>query len=141
MRNLLLTIVLVLVMAIPAFAQNGPVKIKPLMVCTRAEEGQYKPVFGFGEIIHLMAYFEAKGTGNFKERIEVRNSAGVLFYKLKSPQALLLDSPTFQRWSADTPLEVGLGAGYYTCKFFYIDVATGNTWSHQTKIHVLPPPQ
>jgi hypothetical protein len=35
--------------------------------------------------------------------------------------------------------EVAGVAGYYTLKAIYVDVATGNTWSHQTKIHVSAP--
>ena len=136
MKRLLLAVALVLVMVIPAFGQNGPVRMKPLMIPTFDTSGYPDAWFNVGETIHVRAYFEVKGTGAYTVKIETRNSAGVLIGKIKFYNDV--DSPTFQHWMLIHELgsEVTGVAGYYTLKATYLDVTTGNTWSHQTKIHV-----
>lgn len=140
MKRLLLAVALVLVMAIPAFAQNGPVKIKPLMAYTFNQFGSATAWHIVGQAIHVRANWEAKGTGTYKARMEIRNSNGVLIDKASTiPQAV--DSPTFVRIVGDfSPTKVLDEAKYYTVKIVYVDLATGNTWSHQTKIYVDPLP-
>jgi hypothetical protein len=139
MKRLLLAIGLVLAMAIPAFGQNGPVRIKPLMIPTFDTSGYPDAWFNVGETINVRMYFEVKGTGPFRVKIETRNSAGVLMNMNRFYNDI--DSPTFQHWMLIHELgsEVAGVAGYYTLKATYVDVATGNTWSHQTKIHVSAP--
>jgi len=133
---------LVLLIAIPAFAQNnGPIRIKPLMAYTQDDLGVTTPWFTVGEEINFVMAHEVKGTGSYRYRIEVLDNAGVLIYKIKSG-AIDIDTATFQTENIIYELnEVPWGAGYFTLKAFYVDVKTGNTWSHQTKIHVQDPPE
>jgi hypothetical protein len=140
MKRLLLAIALVLVMAIPVFAQNGPIKIKPLMVFTENASGSITPYFYDGEFIYSRIDYVVKGTGSFRVRFEVRNSAGVLIDKNKSLD-IDVDNPTFapsQSYFQLTPGAIRV-AGYYTLKTFYVDLATRTTWSHQTKFYVSEP--
>jgi hypothetical protein len=137
MKRLLLAMVLVLVIAIPAFAQNGPIRIKPLLAYTSDESNTVKPWFNVGEPINVVTMWEVKGTGSVKYRVEVLNSEGVLIDRIKlGPYAV--NSPTFTSWTSSTALSPGVPyvAGYFTVKTVWVDVATGNTWSPQTKIHV-----
>jgi hypothetical protein len=142
MKKILLAIVLVLAMAIPAFAQNGPVKIKILMVYTETEEGGLRSTtawFNTGDYVFFGIAHEQKGTGSYKLKMEIRNSEGALIYKDTSTDSV--NSPTFealhQSFQMGTPIDV---AGYYTIKVTFTDVKTGNKWSKETKIHVSPPP-
>ena len=139
MKKLLLTSVLVFAMAIPAFAQNGPIKIKPLMVYTSDGSGSPTSWFTVGETIGVANMFEIKGTGTFRIRLEVRNSAGVLIEKEVYTETV--DNNGFGGWTIYGSLspEVPEVPGYYTVKFVYVDLANRNTWSHQTKIHVEAP--
>jgi hypothetical protein len=67
----------------------------------------------------------------------------VLIDRVRSgwPDPLEVNSKGFDPWIAGLSLgpDVSATPGYYTVKAIYIDVATGNTWSHQTKIRVFPP--
>jgi len=139
MKKLLLTIVLVLAMAIPAFAQNGPVKIKVLMVYTANEAGVTTAWFNTGDSVFFGIAHEQKGTGTYKHKMEIRNSAGTLIYKDTSTPDV--NSPTFealhQIFEMGTPIDV---PGYYTLKTTFTDVKTGNQWGKETKIHVSAPP-
>jgi hypothetical protein len=139
MRKLLLAMVLVMAVAIPAFAQNGPLKIKLLMTYAENDADQATPIFfvGIGNYITLRTHWETKGTGSYTIKHEIRDSTGVLVYKMKvGPYDV--DFPTFDYADGYTSFPIVLfeRAGYYTLKSTYRDVATGNTWSHQTKIHV-----
>ena len=138
MRKLLLGIVLVFAIAIPAFAQNGPVKIKPLLLFTQSETlGDITPWFNPGNDIYVGMVREAKGCGTYKDRIEVLNSKGVLIQKIIDSHAVCTD--TFVGMFETIRLGPAPEAGYYTVKAVYVDVATRISWSHQTKIHVIPP--
>jgi hypothetical protein len=142
MKKLLLAMALVLVIAIPVFAQNhGPLKVKPLLVYTFDGSGSITAWFGAGEAINLRTNWEVKGTGTFRARLEVRNSAGVLIDKKTKTIPIDVDSPTFERYVGDFYPTPGVleEAKYYTLKVVYVDLATGNTWSHQTKIYVAAP--
>ena len=97
MKKILLAIVLVLAMAIPAFAQNGPVKIKPLMLYSYNESAENTAWFYVGELITVRTNWEVKGTGTIRQKLEVRNSAGVLIGRDKH-DPLEVDTPTFQHW-------------------------------------------
>jgi hypothetical protein len=160
MKRLLLAMALILVMAIPGFAQdwvgptdseiqndlpgadgdNGPIRIKPLMLYTDNESEVITPYFDVGQNIRSLSYWQVKGTGSFRIRIEARNSAGVLIAKNKVAP-FDVDYPTFIHWSGDLSAFYGglAAAGYYTIKLVYVDVATGKAWSHQTKIQVSAP--
>ena len=144
MKKLLLTMVLVLAMAIPAFAQHGPVKIKPLMAYATNDDYLPTPIFylNVDQNVIFARHWEIKGSGLLTEKVEVRNSAGVLIYKFRSGP-FSVDYPAFEYQHADTYLSIGTSipkaAGYYTVKSIYRDVATGNTWSQQIRIHVVEP--
>ncbi len=140
MKKLLLAIVLVLAMAIPAFAQNGPVKIKPLMIYAEISANQATPIYyvGFDQEVTLRRHWEIKGTGSFKEKVEIWNGARLVWKSSYGPYNV--DYATFSHYDGFTSFSIdGIfkNAGYYTLKCTYRDVATGNTWSQQTKIHVL----
>ena len=139
MKKILLAIVLVLAMAIPAFAQNGPVKIKVLMVYTEDASHLTTAWFNTGDTIFFGIAHEQKGTGSYKLKMEIRNSAGNLIYRDTSTPEV--NSPTFealhQSFQMGTPID---SAGYYTVKVTFTDVKTGNKWSKETKIHVSAPP-
>jgi len=130
---------LVLAMSIPAFAQN-PVKVKPLMIYTANDSGVATSSFTVGQTINCNTTYEVKGLGTFRVRLDVRNSAGVLIDKVRRGP-FMEDVPTWESWfSSITPSPGVPGVpGYYTLKTVYTDVATGNTWSHQTKVHVFAP--
>jgi len=141
MKKILLAIVLVLAMAIPAFAQSGqfgPIKFKLLMVWSENAAVVSTPYFNVGETIRSRSYFEYKGTGRYRVILEVRNDKGVMIDRLKFGP-FISDTPTFDTWHSNITLSPGVPAvaGYYTLKTIYVDVATGNRWSHQTNIHVL----
>ncbi len=142
MKKLLLAVVLVLAMAIPTFAQNGPVKIKLLMAYAENDAHQATPIFsiGIGEYIISRTHWEVKGTGSFMEKLEVRDSAGGLVFKSRSGN-FDVNSSTFASWDGSMYIPIGVipRAGYYTLKSIYRDLETGNTWSQQTKIHVFAP--
>jgi len=140
MKRILLAIALVLAMAIPAFAQNGPLRIKPLMAYTFNGSGSTTAWFIVGEAITVRTNWEVKGAGTFKAKLEVRNSAGVLIGR-SATIPIDVDSPTFTRHVGEFYPTPGVlkEAKYYTLKIVYVDVATGNTWSHQTKIYVAAP--
>lgn len=110
------------------------------MVFTGDESGANTPWIYVGQAIYNYSFWEVKGTGSFRGRIELRNSAGSLIDKMKFGP-FDEDDPTFvtHGLSLFFSSEVPGVAGYYTVKTIYVDVATGNTWSHQTKIHVLAP--
>jgi hypothetical protein len=161
MKRFVLAMALVLVITVPAFAQNyvgpvdpevqndsllvnasfGPVKMKPLMIYTTDGSNIIAARFYPDEIIRTVSYWEVKGTGNMRIKLEVRDSAGNLIYRYKWPDPLEVNNDVFAQWIANFQVspDPPITPGYYTAKFIYTDVATGNTWSHQTKIHVLPP--
>ncbi len=158
MKRFLLAMALVLVMAIPAFAEDwvgpinseaqndsprvlanfGPVKMKLLMADTRDATDVPTPYFSIGETIRSHTNWEVKGTGSFTVKFQVLDSAGVLIDKKKyGPYEI--NSSTFNAWGTDVTSNSAVAAGYYTVKTIYVDVATGNSWIHQTKVHVLAP--
>src|SRR5512139_1088297 len=94
MKKILLAIVLVLAMAIPAFAQNGPVKIKILMVYTETEVESTTAWFNTGDNVFFGIAHEQKGTGSYRLKMEIRNSGGNLIYKDTS--TVSVNSPTFE---------------------------------------------
>jgi len=140
MKKLLLALVLVLVMAIPAIAQNGPLKIKQLMIYTENDLGDPTPFFNIGEEIHFGTVIEFMGTGNCTRTIEMRNSSDVLIYKSTSNPEF--DSPTFQTLFEVWDIGAGVPdvAGYYTIKSVIKNKKTGKKWTQQTKVHVLDVP-
>jgi hypothetical protein len=141
MRKISLVVVLVLVIAIPAFAQiNVPIKVKPLMIYTANDSGEPTATFSVGQTIHCNTDYEVKGYGTVKVRLDVLNSAGVLINRVKWG-SVLGDVPTWELWFLFITPSPGVPevAGYYTLKIVYTDVATSNTWSHQTKVHVSAP--
>jgi hypothetical protein len=143
MKKLLLTMVLILAVAIPAFAQHGPVKIKSLMAYATNDDYLPTPIFylSVDQNVIFARHWEIKGSGLLTGKVEVRDSAGVLIYKFRSGP-FSVDYTAFEHQHADTYLSIGTSiqmAGYYTVKSIYRDVATGNTWSQQIRIHVMEP--
>jgi hypothetical protein len=163
MKRLLLVIAFVLAMVIPAFAQiwlspvdpeiqndslgvlanYGPIKAKLMMIYTAGEPDVVTPYFAVGQSIATITYWEMKGTGKYRIKVETRNSAGVLIHKAKIgwPTPLEVSSDVFERWTLYAALPPGLPAtrGYYTVKVTYIDVARGKTWSQKTKFYASAP--
>ncbi len=139
MRKLLLAVVLVLVIAIPAFAQiNAPFKLKPLMIYTANDFGP-NALFSVGQPINCHAILETKGVGTVKVKLIVLDSAGVLIDRVKWG-TVFGDEPTWEVSFLSIPLSGGVPtAGFYTLKIVYTDAATGNTWSQQTKVRVSAP--
>ena len=140
MKRLLLAVALVLAMAIPAFAQNGPLKIKQLMVYTEDGLGNPTAFFNVGEEIYLGTVIEFKGSGSCTHVITMVDSAGDLIYKSKTTP--VFDSPIFQGLYEVVGLGAGVPgvAGYYTIKSVIKNVKTGKTWTQQTKVHVSAQP-
>ena len=163
MKKLLLALVLALAMAVPGSAeiwvgpvdseiQNessdvlanyGPIKAKLMMICTADESEVITPYFAVGQSIATITNWEMKGTGKYRIKVETRNRTGVLIHRAKIgwPTPLEVNSRGFERRTLYATLPPGLPAtrGYYTTKVIYIDVATGKTWSHKTKIYVSAP--
>ncbi len=139
MRKLLLAVVLVLVIAVPAFAQtNVPIKVKPLMIYTANDSGP-TATFSVNQPINCHAILETKGLGTVKVKLNVLNSAGVLIDKVKWG-TVFGDEPIWEIWFLPITLSGGVPtAGFYTLNIVYTDMTTGNTWSHQTKVHVSAP--
>jgi len=140
MKKLVLAMALVLVITMPAFAQNGPLKMKQLMVYTEDALGNPTAFFNDGEEIYLGTVIEFKGTGSCTHVITMYNSAGGLVYK--STTTPVFDSPTFQALHEVLGLGPGLpgAAGYYTIKSVIRNKKTGKTWTQQTRIHVTATP-
>jgi hypothetical protein len=107
-------------------------------VYTQSEAGVISPWFNLGENTNFGMTHEFKGTGSYRYKIEVRNSAGDLLYKIKSGTPDV-DTPTFETGNTTEGLPPPEAAGWYTIKIVYVDNKTGNTWSRQTKIHVSAP--
>ena len=161
MKRLVLAMALVLVMTVPVFAQNwvgpvdseiqndslqvdasfGPIMMRPLMIHTIGEVST--AYFYVGQTVIIATSWEVKGTGHIRMKIETRNSAGVLIDILKKgwPDPYPVNYGVFSSWGLGLSLHPNASAtpGYYTVKAIYIDVATGNTWSHETKIRVFAP--
>ena len=139
MKRLLLAIGLVLVMAIPGFAQNGPINVRSLMIFTKDFQDPYvfTPYFHVYQTIVVTTDWEVKGAGYMVERLEVRDAAGVLIKKIKT-WFHYIDNPRFTPTGSSFDF-VATVAGILTVKVVYVDATTGNTWSHQTKVHVSAP--
>ena len=137
MKTLLLAMVLFFAMAIPAFAQNEPVKVKPLLLYTQSEGGDTTPWYNPGNTIYVGMVREAKGCGSYKNRIEILNSKGILIQRIKFGNWSVCNS-TFEGMTEIEGLGPAPETGYYTIRAVYVDLVSGNTWSHQTKIHVIP---
>ncbi len=141
MRKILLAVVLVLVIAIPAFAQtNVPFRVRPLMIYTANASGP-TATFSVGQPINCYTTYETKGNGIYRVRLDVFDSAGVLIDRVKWGNSFG-DEPTWElRFLSITPnLGVPAKAGCYTLKVVFTHMATLNTWSHETKVHVFAPP-
>jgi hypothetical protein len=179
MKRLLLVMVSVLVIAIPAFAQiwvgpmdseiqndslgvvdnnadYGPIELIPLMIYTGYEPDGITPYFFLGQIIGSVTYWDMRGTGQFRIKVETRDSRGMLIHRgqVGWPTPLEVSSDVFQPWAlySGLPPDVPERPGYYTVEVIYIDVTRGNTsshwrrdssrhrtrntWSHETKFHV-----
>ncbi len=137
MKKILLAIVLVLAMAIPAFPQtNVPFKVRPLMIYTANASGP-SATFSVGQPINCYTTYETKGNGIYRVRLDVFDSAGVLIDRVRWGNSFG-DEPTWELWflSISPNLGVPTKAGCYILKVVYTHAATGNTWSHQTKVHV-----
>jgi hypothetical protein len=162
MKKFLISMLLVLAIAFPVIAQEneagqvnpgiqndieplmsnyGSIKLKPLSITPGVWISfpyLYEwPWFTTGDTISVLSFFEIKGTGNIKIRIEIYDSTGTLIKKIKiGPYAV--SSPTFQAWYC-TFSKVAEPPGYFTGKIIYTDVKTGTTWSHASKVHISNP--
>jgi hypothetical protein len=137
MKRLLTALALTLVVAVPALA--GAVVVKPMMIYTSNPFDVLTPTFPAGQVITCHTVYEVKGIGDFRLRLDLLDRRGAVVDRVTGGP-YMEDETTFQTWFGNLSVDAPETPGYYTLKFVYIDVATGRTWCHRTRLHVVPPP-